>query len=53
MNKENQSLAEKVRMVYALVASLVISGDAVDTVATIRAELREIYQEVTKDADPS
>lgn len=51
MTKENKSLSEKVKAVYALISSLSVSGDVVDTIALIRANLRDIYQEVTRDAD--
>lgn len=51
MSKEDTNLQTKVKTVYALVSSLSVSGDAVDTIALIRASLRELYQEVSESAN--
>lgn len=39
-------MKERVEKIYSLLARIAVSGDAVDVMAEVRAELRRLYAEV-------
>ena len=46
-------MKERIERIYGLLAKIAVSGDAVDVMAAVRAELRALYAEMKENDDES
>ena len=46
-------MKERIERIYGLLARIAVSGDAVDVMAAVRAELRALYAGAKEDSDES
>lgn len=51
MNEQFKEWANEINDIYALISTLYVSGDAIDTVAAVRFRLQKLYKEVSENAN--